>query len=106
MSSSALNAICTGKLKPISCSGAISTAKVAFHCSQGCRGAFQVGNDIELGAGPASLVIPVEDDFRLRMDMNTDPHGEQWTLKHSYGTCQPSNMTNTAFVLTACFTSA
>lgn len=84
----------------------ISTAKVAFHCSQGCRGAFQVGNDIELGAGPASLVVPVEADFRLRMDMNTDPHGEQWTLKHSYGTCQPSNMTSTAFVLTACFTSA
>lgn len=84
----------------------ISTAKVAFHCSQGTRGAFQVGNDVNLGAGPASLVIPVEDDFRLLVNPITDPHGEQWTLKHSYGICQPSNMTSTAFVLTACFTSA
>lgn len=84
----------------------ISTAKVAFHCSQGIRGAFQMGNDLTLGAGPVSLVMPMETDFRLKMDITTDPHGEQWTLKHSYGLAQPSNMTSTAFVLTACFTSA
>lgn len=81
----------------------LSTGKVAFHTAQGARSAIQTSAmDIELGAGPCSLVIAREKRFQLLTDRVTNPHGEQHTIKHSFGLATPSNMTSAAFVLTAC----
>lgn len=81
----------------------LSTGKVAFHTAQGVRSAFQnSAMDVELGAGPCSLVIARESQFRLISDRVVNPHGEQHVLKHSFGLATPSNMTSAAFVLTAC----
>lgn len=81
----------------------LSTGKVAFHTAQGARSAIQTSAmDIELGAGPCSLVIAREKRFQLLTDRVTNPHGEQHTIKHSFGLATPSNMTSAAFVLTGC----
>ena len=81
----------------------LSTGKVAFHTAHGARSAIQTSAmDIELGAGPCSLVIAREKRFQLLTDRVTNPHGEQHTIKHSFGLATPSNMTSAAFVLTAC----
>lgn len=81
----------------------LSSGKVAFHTAQGARSALQSSAmDLELGAGPCSLVIAREKQFQLITDRSTNPHGEQHTIKHSFGLATPSNMTSAAFVLTAC----
>ncbi len=78
----------------------ISAGKVAFHCNQGIFGAFQLGNDIELGAGPVSLVMPMESEFRHDEYVCDNPIGEAHVLRHSYGLAVPSNMTSCAYILT------